>query len=57
MISVIISDNARNIVAAIKKGNLRNLGCFTHTVNLMAQKEIKLHLLRLEKQWNFSCLF
>ncbi|MCM0158343.1 hypothetical protein [Candidatus Nardonella dryophthoridicola] len=33
-IIAVVSDNAHNIVAAIRLGNWRNLGCFAHTVNL-----------------------
>lgn len=40
-IAAIASDNARNIVAAIRLGNWRQLSCFAHTVNLIVQKGIK----------------
>lgn len=55
-LSVIISDNAHNIVAAIKKGNWRDLGCFAHTVNLIAQKgpkEIEDTLVKIRKKVEF----
>lgn len=40
-IACVVSDNAANIVAAIRNGNWRHLGCFAHTLNLIVQKGLK----------------
>lgn len=40
-ISVVVSDNAHNIVAAIRQGNWRHLGCFAHTINLIVQRGLR----------------
>lgn len=40
-ILAIVSDNAANIVAAIKLTNWRHVPCFTLTVNLIVQNDLK----------------
>ncbi|CAH0563035.1 unnamed protein product [Brassicogethes aeneus] len=40
-IVTVVSDNAANIVASIRKGNWRHVGCFAHTVNLIVQKGLQ----------------
>jgi hypothetical protein len=37
---VVTTDNARNIVNAMSKANLKNIGCMAHTVNLVTQRAI-----------------
>lgn len=36
-VSAIVSDNAPNIVAAIRQGEWRGIGCFAHSLNLIVQ--------------------
>lgn len=40
-IIAVATDNANNIVAAVKLGNWRHLGCFAYTINLIGQKGLK----------------
>lgn len=40
-IACIVSNNAFNIVAAIRNGNWRHWGCFAHSINLLVQKGLK----------------
>ncbi|XP_033249011.1 zinc finger BED domain-containing protein 1-like [Drosophila miranda] len=39
-ITAIASDNAANIVSAIKLGNWRHIPCFAHTLNIIVQKAL-----------------
>lgn len=39
-ITAIVADNASNIQSAIRKGNWRGVGCFAHSLNLVAQAAI-----------------
>lgn len=36
----IVSDNAANIVAAIRGGGWRHIGCFAHSINLVVQASL-----------------
>lgn len=36
-ISAVVSDNAPNILAAVKEGGWRSIGCFAHKINLLVQ--------------------
>ncbi|RVE47639.1 hypothetical protein evm_007736 [Chilo suppressalis] len=38
----IVSDNVANIVAAIREGGWRQIGCFAHSINLAVQIDLKL---------------
>lgn len=40
-IIAVVSDNASNIVGAIKQCNFRHIPCFAHTINLIVQKGLK----------------
>jgi len=40
-IVAVVSDNAPNIVGAIKDSNFRHISCFAHNVNLVVQKGLK----------------
>lgn len=40
-ITAIVSDNAPNIVGAIKKCNYRHVPCFAHSINLVVQSGLK----------------
>jgi len=40
-ITAIVSDNAPNIVGAIKKCNYRHIPCFAHSINLVVQSGLK----------------
>jgi len=41
LVSMHVSDNASNIIAAIKLYNWRSLGCFTHSINLVVESGLK----------------
>ncbi|XP_015375064.1 PREDICTED: zinc finger BED domain-containing protein 6-like [Diuraphis noxia] len=40
-ITAVVSDNAPNIVGAIKKCNFRHVPCFAHCINLVVQSGLK----------------
>lgn len=40
-VTAIVSDNAANIINAIKLGQWRSIGCFAHTLNLIVQTATK----------------
>lgn len=40
-VTAIISDNAANIVAAVRLGQWRGIGCFAHTLNLIIQSALR----------------
>lgn len=40
-ITAVVSDNAPNIVGAIKKCNFRHVPCFAHSINLVVQSGLK----------------
>lgn len=39
-VSAIVTDNAANVLAAVKAGNWRSIGCFAHKINLVLQDAI-----------------
>ncbi|XP_059216912.1 E3 SUMO-protein ligase ZBED1-like isoform X1 [Stomoxys calcitrans] len=39
-VSAVVTDNASNIVAAIRAGNWRWVGCFAHSLNLVVQNSL-----------------
>lgn len=39
-VNVIVSDNASNILAAVRQGGWRSLSCYAHTINLVVQSSI-----------------
>lgn len=39
-IAAIVTDNASNVLAAVKAGNWRSIGCFAHKVNLLIQDSL-----------------
>ncbi|XP_075167732.1 zinc finger BED domain-containing protein 4-like [Haematobia irritans] len=39
-VSAVVTDNASNVVAAIRVGNWRWIGCFAHTLNLVVQNSL-----------------
>ncbi|KAJ8910378.1 hypothetical protein NQ315_012825 [Exocentrus adspersus] len=41
-VQVVITDNAANIVAAVRQSNWKHIPCFAHTLNLIVQHGIKL---------------
>ncbi len=45
-ITVVVTDNAYNIVAAVKKCGWRHIGCFAHTLNLIVQALLQHNLLK-----------
>lgn len=40
-IGVIVSDNAANILSAVRVGGWRSIGCFAHTINLIVKSGLK----------------
>jgi hypothetical protein len=38
----VVADNAENVQNSIKEINLKNFGCFAHTLNLIAKNAIAL---------------
>lgn len=40
-IGVIVSDNAANILSAVRVGGWRSIGCFAHTINLVVKSGLK----------------
>lgn len=41
LVTMVVSDNASNIIAAIKLCNWRSLGCFAHSINLVVESGLK----------------
>ncbi|KAJ8720658.1 hypothetical protein PYW08_006123 [Mythimna loreyi] len=39
-VNVIVSDNAANILSAVRLGNWRSLPCYAHTINLVVQSSM-----------------
>lgn len=37
----IVSDNAANILAAVRQGEWKSIGCFAHSINLLVQKALQ----------------
>uniref|UniRef100_A0A8C4S0T5 HAT C-terminal dimerisation domain-containing protein n=1 Tax=Erpetoichthys calabaricus TaxID=27687 RepID=A0A8C4S0T5_ERPCA len=53
---VIVTDNAANMLAAAQLGNFQHVKCFAHTINLAAQRALKLNrLLKKRHQCNTYC--
>ncbi|XP_055904989.1 zinc finger BED domain-containing protein 4-like [Eupeodes corollae] len=40
-VGAIVSDNAKNILSAVQKGNWRSIGCFAHLLNLVVQAALQ----------------
>lgn len=40
-ITIVVSDNAANMIASVRLGGWRHWGCFAHSLNLVAQTGLK----------------
>lgn len=40
IVTAVVTDNAANMIVAIRKTDWRHIACFAHTINLFVQKGI-----------------